>query len=51
MLALASITSALSFYWLLLLVVTQRGPVMPCNQEITDPANENLKTRGLALLS
>jgi hypothetical protein len=50
MLALSSVVSALAFYWLLLLLVTQRGPVMPCNQEITEPVNENLRTRGLALL-
>ncbi len=38
-LALSSLGSALSFYWLILVLVLQRGPVLPSGNEMTPPTD------------
>ncbi len=43
-LALGSLGSALAFYWIILVLVLQRGPVIPCNNEMTPPTDQS-KTR------
>ncbi|KAF5840238.1 hypothetical protein DUNSADRAFT_17341 [Dunaliella salina] len=50
LLTITSLSSALSFLWLVLVLVTQRGPVLPCRQEITDPRDEAAIQRGLVML-
>jgi len=49
-LALGSLNSALAFYWLILVLVLQRGPVLPCNNEMAEPTDKNAVLRGAALL-
>lgn len=50
LLTITSLSSALAFFWLVLVLVTQRGPVLPCRQEITDPRDESAIQRGLVML-
>lgn len=40
-LTIGSFSSALAFFYLILVLVTQRGPVLPCRQELTEPKDEN----------
>lgn len=40
LLTISSLSSALAFFWLAVVLVTQRGPVLPCRQELSDPKDE-----------
>ncbi|KXZ55018.1 hypothetical protein GPECTOR_3g180 [Gonium pectorale] len=42
--------NALSFYWVLLLLFLQRGPIQPCYEELSAPASEFNRKAALALL-
>ncbi|EFJ40782.1 hypothetical protein VOLCADRAFT_119887 [Volvox carteri f. nagariensis] len=42
--------NALSFYWVLLLLFLQRGPISPCCEELSVPKNEFNRKAALALL-
>ena len=50
-LALSSFNSTLAVYWILLLLALQRGPPLPCQQEIAPPADAGQRRLGLALLA
>ncbi len=51
-LAITSLASSLSFYWIGLLLFLQRGPLPPCYEELSEPGEEGSAevTSGLALL-
>jgi hypothetical protein len=36
-LALGSFSNPLLFYWILFVLALQRGPILPCQQELTEP--------------
>lgn len=40
LLTLGSFSSSVAFFYLLLLLTTQRGPVLPCRQELGEPKDE-----------
>ncbi|KAJ9523354.1 hypothetical protein QJQ45_005399 [Haematococcus lacustris] len=50
-LALSSLGSALAFYWLVLVLVLQRGPVLPCRDEVTQPQDPQLIRQSLVMLA
>jgi hypothetical protein len=50
-LAISSFSSTLAFYFILLLLALQRGPALPCQQEVAPPADEGERRLGLALLA
>eukprot|EP00195_Chlamydomonas_chlamydogama_P008095 CAMPEP_0202901442 /NCGR_PEP_ID=MMETSP1392-20130828/14253_1 /ASSEMBLY_ACC=CAM_ASM_000868 /TAXON_ID=225041 /ORGANISM="Chlamydomonas chlamydogama, Strain SAG 11-48b" /LENGTH=475 /DNA_ID=CAMNT_0049587999 /DNA_START=68 /DNA_END=1495 /DNA_ORIENTATION=+ len=50
-LALTSLASSLSFYWIGLVLFLQRGPVLPCSEELGAPKDDKAITAGLALLA
>jgi membrane-associated protease RseP (regulator of RpoE activity) len=49
-LGISSLGSSLSFYWIGLVLFLQRGPLMPCQEEISKPKDEAAVTLGLGLL-
>ncbi|KAI8476224.1 MAG: hypothetical protein J3K34DRAFT_401610 [Monoraphidium minutum] len=49
-LAISSFGNSLAFYWVLLLLALQRGPALPCQQEVAPPADAGARRLGLALL-
>lgn len=49
-LGISSLGSSLSFYWIGLVLFLQRGPLMPCEEEISKPKDESAVTLGLGLL-
>ena len=49
-LGISSLGSSLSFYWIGLVLFLQRGPLMPCQEEISTPKDESAVTLGLGLL-
>ncbi|KAL6751736.1 hypothetical protein V8C86DRAFT_652543 [Haematococcus lacustris] len=50
-LALSSLGSALAFYWLVLVLVLQRGPVLPCRDEVTQPQHPLIIRQSLLMLA
>ena len=50
-LAISSFGNSLAFYWVLFLLALQRGPALPCRQEIAPPADEAQRRLGYALLA
>lgn len=42
--------NALSFYWVLLVLFLQRGPIVPCCEELSEPKTTANRQRALALL-
>lgn len=50
-LAIGSFNSALAFYWIGLVLFLQRGPVLPCEEELSQPQDESSKLLGAALLA
>lgn len=46
----ASFNNALSFYWLILILLLQRGPILPCEDEISEPQDSKDRWMGIALL-
>lgn len=49
-LAVTSLASSLSFYWVGLVLFLQRGPLLPCSEELGEPKDEAAITAGLAML-
>ncbi|GBF98071.1 peptidase M50 [Raphidocelis subcapitata] len=49
-LAISSFASTLAGYWILLLLALQRGPLLPCQQEIAPPSDPGQRRLGYALL-
>ncbi len=49
-LAISSFSNPLAFYFVLLLLALQRGPILPCQQEIAEPEDGGQRRLGLALL-
>jgi hypothetical protein len=50
-LAISSFNSTLAFYWVIFLVALQRGPALPCRQEIAPPTSPTMRRLGYALLA
>jgi len=51
-LAVASLSNALLGLWLLVVLILQRGPVLPCREELTDPpADSRARLVGALLLT
>lgn len=50
-LAISSFNSTLAFYWILLLVALQRGPVLPCQQEIAPPTDKGQRRLAYGLMA
>ena len=46
-----SFSNPLLFYWVLLVLVLQRGPILPCQEEISKPADQATRTTAAALLA
>ncbi|KAG2483904.1 hypothetical protein HYH03_017226 [Edaphochlamys debaryana] len=42
--------NALSFYWVLLVLFLQRGPILPCNEELSAPKNATNQKTAMALM-
>lgn len=51
LLGLGATTSALAFYWVGLTLFLQRGPLLPCAEELSEPRSELNRAAGLALLA
>jgi membrane-associated protease RseP (regulator of RpoE activity) len=49
-LAIGSFSNALAFYWLGLVLFLQRGPLLPCEDELSVPKDEGARRLGAALL-
>jgi membrane-associated protease RseP (regulator of RpoE activity) len=49
-LAIGSFSNALAFYWLGLVLFLQRGPLLPCEEELSAPKDERSKLLGAVLL-
>jgi hypothetical protein len=49
-LGINSFFNPLSFYWVLLVLTLQRGPLLPCCEELTPIAEPGTKNTALALL-
>lgn len=49
-LGIAGITSSLSLYWLLLVLTLQRGPIVPCDEELTPLPQGALKIASIIAL-
>eukprot|EP00798_Chlamydomonas_sp_ICE-L_P006603 gene6603-3257_t len=41
-LGLTSLNSTLSFYWVILILLLQRGPIMPCEEELSVPTRGHI---------
>ncbi|MEW5302770.1 MAG: hypothetical protein WDW36_005518 [Sanguina aurantia] len=50
MLGIGSFTSTLALYWVIFLVLLQRGPVLPCNEELSAPPEGDQRNTAIALL-
>jgi len=50
LLGLLGFTNSLSLFWLLLIVTLQRGPVVPCNQELSPIEDPNTRNAAIAAL-
>eukprot|EP00879_Flechtneria_rotunda_P029446 GHRR01031853.1.p1 GENE.GHRR01031853.1~~GHRR01031853.1.p1 ORF type:complete len:370 (+),score=107.16 GHRR01031853.1:447-1556(+) len=48
-LGLYSFNNPLAFYWVLLVLALQRGPILPCQEELSVPADQQKKSVALAL--
>ncbi|WIA17696.1 hypothetical protein OEZ85_009213 [Tetradesmus obliquus] len=40
-LAIFSFSNPLAFYWVVLVLALQRGPILPCQEELSEPAESN----------
>lgn len=49
-LGISSFSNPLAFYWVLLILALQRGPILPCQQELAPPQNQINRQLGVALL-
>jgi hypothetical protein len=49
-LAITSFFNPLAFYWVVLILALQRGPVLPCQEELSVPQDEGTKKTAYALL-
>jgi hypothetical protein len=49
-LAIDSFFNPLAFYWVLLILTLQRGPILPCQEELSAPQDAGAKNTALALL-
>ncbi|KAG1675957.1 hypothetical protein FOA52_014201 [Chlamydomonas sp. UWO 241] len=49
-LAVTALASSLSFYWIAVVLFLQRGPLLPCAEELGEPTDETSVTTGLAML-
>lgn len=49
-LAIASFFNPLAFYWVVLILALQRGPVLPCQEELSEPTDKSTKRTATALL-
>lgn len=45
-----SFSNPLMFYWVLLVLVLQRGPILPCQEELSQPTDQTARNIGFALL-
>lgn len=50
-LAISSFNNSIAFAWILLLLVLQRGPVLPCQQEVAPPSDEMQRRLAIGLLA
>jgi len=48
-LAISSFNNTLAFYWVLFVLALQRGPVLPCQEELSEPTDARTKNIALAL--
>lgn len=48
-LAIFSFNNPLAFYWVLLILALQRGPILPCQEELTAAEDAGAKNTALAL--
>eukprot|EP00878_Enallax_costatus_P024670 GHUV01026347.1.p1 GENE.GHUV01026347.1~~GHUV01026347.1.p1 ORF type:complete len:370 (+),score=121.97 GHUV01026347.1:911-2020(+) len=46
-----SFSNPLLFYWVLLVLVLQRGPILPCQEEVSKPADQATRTTAAVLLA
>lgn len=46
-----SFSNPLMFYWVLLVLVLQRGPILPCQEELSQPTDQTSRNTALALLA
>eukprot|EP00882_Tetradesmus_deserticola_P027771 GHRQ01030895.1.p1 GENE.GHRQ01030895.1~~GHRQ01030895.1.p1 ORF type:complete len:152 (+),score=42.22 GHRQ01030895.1:938-1393(+) len=46
-LAIYSFSNPLAFYWVVLVLALQRGPILPCQEELSEPSEGN-PNRGIA---
>lgn len=49
-LAITSFFNPLAFYWVVLILALQRGPVLPCQEELSAPQDDATKKTAYALL-
>lgn len=49
--AVGAFSSALAFYYIGLTLFLQRGPLLPCSEEVSAPKDAGLRAAGLALLA
>lgn len=49
-LSIASFFNPLAFYWVVLILALQRGPVLPCQEELSAPQDPSTKNTATALL-
>ena len=49
-LGIFGITNGLSLYWVLLVLFLQRGPIIPCDEELTPLPEGALKIASIAVL-
>lgn len=49
-LAITSFFNPLAFYWVLLILTLQRGPILPCQEELSAPQDASTKNTAIALL-
>jgi hypothetical protein len=50
-LAITSFNSTLAFYWILFLLALQRGPALPCQQEVAPPEDQGQRRLAYALMA
>lgn len=49
-LAIDSFFNPLAFYWVILILTLQRGPILPCQEELSAPQDAGTKNTAVALL-
>jgi hypothetical protein len=49
-LSIASFNNTLAFYWVLLVLALQRGPLLPCQEELSAPADAGTRNTAALLL-